>query len=726
MNVLLVTDKMDAGGAETHLVQLALGLRALGAEVTLLSGGGFYADQLEQAGISQIRLAFSRAPHRLLAARRALRKLLARSHFDVVHAHARLPAFLLRGLKTAKGKTVVTVHAKFRISPLLRRICFWGDRSIAVCEDLRSYLCDEYNVPAERITVITNGIDGLRFSPSPEKKALTSPLRMLFASRLDGDCSLGAELLCAAAPRLQRSFPDLQITIAGGGSERSRIRALAEAVNRALPTPILNVAGWVADMPALMREQDVFVGVSRAAMEAAACGCAVVLCGNEGYLGILNKESASAAVQSNFCCRGAPIPRLDQLIRDLEHLLRDTDLRAETAREGRELINSRFGAEQICRETYALYHRLILPPPRVTVTIGGYFGCGNVGDDAILSGFLELLHMTAPDVRVLALTGHPRRDRRRFGIPCYGRKNPIAIRYALARSSVFFCGGGSLLQNVTSRRSLYYYLSLLRLAQRKKRTTLLYSAGIGPLLGERTHRRVLRVLRRCRYIGLRDSVSLRYLRALGIDASRLHLGGDPALWMPAPPSSRGYAILKEHGVSTNAPLLGVILHRTPENTPLLSNLMVAIRTVCRRNSLTPIYLALDQADLSLALQAAHATDGHSILHREPADVSALLSECRAVVTMRLHGLVLASVAGVTALGVPADPRDKKIPAFAAAIGQPLLSPTADSAAELTEALENILKCPIPPRFLADSLAEQRKKVWKDLANIVTMLYNKGE
>jgi hypothetical protein len=60
------------------------------------------------------------------------------------------------------------------------------------------------------------------------------------------------------------------------------------------------------------------------------------------------------------------------------------------------------------------------------------------------------------------------------------------------------------------------------------------------------------------------------------------------------------------------------------------------------------------------------------------------------------------------------------------VGQPLLSPTADSAAELTEALETILKNPVPPRFLADSLAEQRKKVCKDLANVVTMLYNKGE
>ncbi|MBQ9131675.1 MAG: polysaccharide pyruvyl transferase family protein [Clostridia bacterium] len=731
MKILLLTDRMENGGAETHIAQLARGLRALGASVTLLSAGGALADALEQEGIPQIRLPLcTHNPLRLMALRRALRRILLQERFDVLHAHARIPALLLRGLSPAKGKTAVTVHAHFRASPLLKRLCYWGDRSIAVCEDLRDDLCRRYRVPAERITVIPNGINCQRFSPAPspdESAYLHRPLRVAFASRMDGDCCLGAELLCAAASLLQRRFPDLQITLAGGGNAWGRIRDLAGQVNRTLPAPILQTVGWVEDMPALLREQDIFVGVSRAAMEAAAVGCAVILCGNEGYLGILDHAAAEQAAQSNFCCRGMPLPKVEALTRDLLLLLSRPDLRQEAARQGQELIRSHFGADQMCLQTYALYQKLIPPPaPTATLLVGGYFGCGNMGDDAILLGFLEMMRLSTPQIRVLALTGHPRRDRRRFGIPCYGRKNPISLCYALSRADAFLCGGGSLLQNGTSQRSLSYYLTLLGLARSKKRPTVLYSAGIGPLYGSSAHAKVARALNRCAYISLRDPTSLRTLRCMGVDAGLLHLGGDPALLMPSPPVTRGRALLESHGLSAEKEYLAVILREVPGNAYLPDNLLLALRTVCRRHGLIPLFTALDRADRDLARRGAQDARGELILLREPADITALLRICRATVTLRLHGLILSSVAGTPALGISPHPGESKISAFAAAVGQPTLPPDTDSAAELVEILEELLQQPSLPPLLATALADQRKKIWKDLANILGMIYNKGE
>lgn len=731
MKILLLTDRMEAGGAETHIAQLSRGLRALGASVTLLSAGGALADALEQEGIPQIRLPIcTHNPLRLLTLRRALERILRDGHFDVLHAHARIPALLLRGMKEARGKTAVTVHAHFRTSPLLKRLCYWGDRSIAVCEDLRNHLYLDYGIPAERITVIPNGIDCQRFSPVPSSTTPADPdrlLRIAFASRMDEDCCLGAELLCQIAPLLQRSFPNLRITLAGGGDAWERIRNLVEQVNRALPSPILQAVGWVEDMPALLREQDIFVGVSRAAMEAAAVGCAVVLCGNEGYLGILDHAVAERAAQSNFCCRGMPLPRAERLTEDLLLLLSRPDLRQTAAHQGQELIRSQFGADQMCLQTYALYHRLIPPPtPTVTLLVGGYFGCGNLGDDAILLGFLEMMRLSAPQVRVLALTGHPRRDRRRFCIPCYGRRNPLSLCYALSRADAFLCGGGSLLQNGTSQRSLSYYLALLRLSQGKKRHTVLYSAGIGPLYGSAAQSKVAHGLNRCAYVSLRDSASLRTLQRMGVDAGLLHLGGDPALLMPVPPITRGRALLESHGLSAEKEYLAVILRDAPGCTYLLNNLLLALRTVCRRHGLTPLFAPLDRADRDLARRGAGAIDGVLILPREPGDVTALLRICRSTVTLRLHGLILSSVTGTPALGISPHAQEGKLAAFATAVGQSLLPPDTDSVTELVDALEQLLLQPAPLPLLADALADQRKKVWKDLANILGMIYNKSE
>ena len=99
-----------------------------------------------------------------------------------------------------------------------------------------------------------------------------------------------------------------------------------------------------------------------------------------------------------------------------------------------------------------------------SVCIGGYAGCGNLGDDAILQGYLEKRAADGTRGRVTVLAGHPRRSSRRFGVRCVGRKNPIAVLWALLSSESLLCGGGSLLQNATGDLSLYYYLALVRCA----------------------------------------------------------------------------------------------------------------------------------------------------------------------------------------------------------------------------------------------------------------------
>ncbi|MBQ9785805.1 MAG: polysaccharide pyruvyl transferase family protein [Clostridia bacterium] len=716
MNILMLTDRMDAGGAETHIVQLIRGLRRMGNEVTLLSGGGALADALEGEGVRVLRVPLpSHSPWRLWKIRRTVFALVKRERFELLHAHARIPALLIRGIERMGCATVVSVHAHFRTNALLARLCNWGERTVAVSEDLRTYVCETYGVPAERVRVIPNGIDCERFSP-PVGQRSGAP-RILFASRLDADCSLGADLLCDLAPTLLRRFAGASIEIAGGGSEYHRIFTRAEEINRLLGRNAVTLRGWVHDMPALLRRHDIFVGVSRAAMEAGACGCAVILCGNEGYGGILSAENAAHAQTSNFCARGETLPSAERLEGDLVTLLEAPMLRQSLGEVCRGLIAEHFSAARMCRETLALYHRCVRPRPRFRVTVGGYFGCGNTGDDAILLGFLEGLHAAAPEVEVTALTGAPWLDRRRFGVRCVWRKNPIAVRWAVARSDLFLCGGGSLLQNLTSGRSLSYYLALLRMSQRMGKPTALYAAGIGPLFGDAACRRVARVLGRCRYVSLRDGASMRLLSALGVDAGRLHLGADPALLMPLPPRGRGYAILSAHGVPSGGRFLCVVLRGGTQTAVTRALLMAAVRMVCRRARLIPLFPVFDELrDGSETLSAIADVGGHLLLLREPADAAAILSCCDAAVTMRLHALILATAVGTPTVGIPADAQDAKIASFAKEAGQEYLALEHLSVGALVEAIELCLTA--RRSLLADTAAELRRRAQKDIENVV--------
>ena len=722
MKILMLTDRMDRGGAETHIIQLMSGLRERGAEVLLISSGGTLAEKAAQMGFRQYHAPLrSHNPFVWLYIRYRLRRLIRKEKVQILHAHARIPALLIRGLGGRGVAKVVTVHARFRSDPLLSRICNWGDHTVAVSEDLRTYVCDTYGVCAERVHVIPNGIDCRRFIPIERSR---NTQNVVFASRLDTDCSRGAELLCSIAPSLFRDHPQLRISIAGGGSELTRIRSLAEQVNRDLNEKVINVLGWSTDMPKLLQNGDIFVGVSRAAMEAGACGCAVILCGNEGYGGILTAQNIHEEIISNFCGRGAVLPTAELLERDLRVLLRSNTLCAQHGNICRDIIERHLSAERMCDETFALYRMAIPQKPQLRITIGGYFGCGNTGDDAILLGFLTAIREIAPRIEITALTATPRRSQYRFGVRCVNRKNPIGVRLTVARSDALLCGGGSLLQNLTSNRSLLYYLSLLRLSVRMRKTTVLFASGIGPLIGKAARRRVTRTLAKCQYISLRDEDSFRLLGSMGVDAGKLRRTADLALLMPPPSEERGLAILRANELSPQKDYLCVILRGGASCALIRDQMLAAVRMICRRHNLYPLFPVFDtKHDASETRLAATRLGGSVLFLREPSDAAAILSMSQVVVTMRLHALVLASAAAVPAVGVPADGRDKKILSFAKAAGQDSLLTREVTVAALVERIESALIDPSRRAVIVEAVELMRESARADLQRIAEMIEN---
>ena len=725
MKILILTDRLGIGGAETHVAQLAKSLFDLGEEVIVASAGGTLADWLEKQGIAHIRMQLgTHSLPRLLMLRRKIRQLIKQEQIDVAHAHARVPAFLIRGVKRLGCAEIVTVHAKFRAGFLRRALSYWGEQSIAVSEDLRVYLRDVYGIPVQRISVIPNGIDLSCFLPNHSKKG-SDTLRILFASRLDADCSRGAELLCEITPRLAEHIPNLCITIAGGGEKMQEIAQRANKINQTLGFFCISVCGPVQDMAALLQRQDIFVGVSRAALEAVACGCSVILCGNEGYGGILTNESFWQASLSNFCARDAQKPNAQFLLDDLLTLATSPLLREECTTDCRRLLEKHYDAASVCLQTMSVYQKSLHVSPRATVAIGGYFGCGNLGDDAILQAFIEYTRTHYPDIRILALTKNPREDAHRFGVRCFRRKNPFALVNAFLQADAFLCGGGSLLQNVTGRLSLYYYLCMLSLAKLCGAVPILYAAGIGPLHGKRAKNAVKKTITRCSYISLRDMESLRFLQALGIDPAKLHLGADVAFLLRKPPVFRTYALIKRADVAQNQQYVCICLKSGKHTADSLRIVIAALRMLCRRHNLLPVFLPLDEGDISVNADAAQRLNGRLFFADEPSDVTALLRGAQFLISMRLHGMILATTVSLPAVGISTTD-DQKIPSFARLAAQECLKAEELSVAALVEICQRFCFCErtIPP-LIADACRDLQKNAQKDLANIVSMVYNSG-
>ena len=115
----------------------------------------------------------------------------------------------------------------------------------------------------------------------------------------------------------------------------------------------IHALGWVDDMAEEYQTNQIFIGVSRAALEAASCGCAVVLCGNEGRGGILSPDNPAGRV-TNFCCRGEPFPDEGWLFQSICNLLRDKSLE-ETATITSAWVREQYSSARMAEETEKIY-----------------------------------------------------------------------------------------------------------------------------------------------------------------------------------------------------------------------------------------------------------------------------------------------------------------------------------------------------------------------------------
>ncbi|MEW6308131.1 MAG: polysaccharide pyruvyl transferase family protein, partial [Bacillota bacterium] len=115
------------------------------------------------------------------------------------------------------------------------------------------------------------------------------------------------------------------------------------------------------------------------------------------------------------------------------------------------------------------------------VTIAGYYGYGNAGDEAMLEAMLTGLRGLRPDVPITVLSGAPEATAGLHRVQAVNARSPGAVAKALLKSELVISGGGSLLQDDTSAQNLIYHLGILAFARWGGAKTMVYAQGIGPL-----------------------------------------------------------------------------------------------------------------------------------------------------------------------------------------------------------------------------------------------------
>lgn len=296
--VLYVIGQLVKGGAEQQLVNL-LSHTAPPVTVVAFTTGDYWADPIRALGhrVIEMERRGRFQAQRLLR----LRRIIRAERPDVVYV-------FIDGITGLYGRlgAMLALHPRVIIGLRSHTDYFpgWYRRLLpALNRTVAAVVCNSYTardemvargyVSARKVHVIPNGIDVAHIAQAaadtawPWPEAWRGKTVVGMVSHMTGPKSPETFIHLAAQVRSQRD--DLRFALIGGGARFAEMRALAGSLG---VEDVLWLAGERHDVPALLREMDIFVltsrheGMPNAVMEAMAAGrpCVVTDAGDSGRL----------------------------------------------------------------------------------------------------------------------------------------------------------------------------------------------------------------------------------------------------------------------------------------------------------------------------------------------------------------------------------------------------------------------------------------------------------
>jgi polysaccharide pyruvyl transferase CsaB len=293
------------------------------------------------------------------------------------------------------------------------------------------------------------------------------------------------------------------------------------------------------------------------------------------------------------------------------------------------------------------------------VVLSGYYGFGNLGDEAVLAGLLRTLRSTEPDIQPTVLSGDPGRTEREHAVEAIPRMHPGSLVAALRAADGLISGGGSLLQDRSSVRPVAYYAGVMLAARLLGRPYVVHAQGLGPIEHRANRGLAAMALRGAAAVSLRDAASVALARSIGVRRP-IEIAPDPALALEG----------RDRPAEGDGPIV-VAVRAWPSVEPLLDAIRTALADLADLGPVVAVPMQ-SPADVEPSHAAVRGIPGATVLGPEP-DLDVVLRSiagARVVVGMRLHALILAAGAGVPAVAVSYDP---KVDAFADRAAQPIVA-----------------------------------------------------
>ncbi|MEA3437819.1 MAG: polysaccharide pyruvyl transferase family protein [Thermodesulfobacteriota bacterium] len=312
------------------------------------------------------------------------------------------------------------------------------------------------------------------------------------------------------------------------------------------------------------------------------------------------------------------------------------------------------------------------------ILITGYYGLGNIGDEAILSGIINSLKRYVDDAKFFVITNNPNETRDLHNITPISqsyKKGPlqfiksqimerelIRVYKAMDNCDIFILGGGELLQDLKVHY-LPIFLSLVYLAQKKNKKTVIYGIGAGPIETNFGKTLCKRILNDADLVTVRDSKSKIALENCGV--SNVIQTADPAFAIDIPNKNMINENLIKNNLFGSEKVIGITSHNLLYNddiyrksggskidlSPRREILATTFDNIIEKYNRRLMFLPTVESDINGYLKIiefmSNADKTIPIEHNSDFRYFlSLLSISDILIGMRLHSMIIATMLGI--------------------------------------------------------------------------------
>ncbi|WP_324824450.1 polysaccharide pyruvyl transferase CsaB [Sinanaerobacter sp. ZZT-01] len=296
------------------------------------------------------------------------------------------------------------------------------------------------------------------------------------------------------------------------------------------------------------------------------------------------------------------------------------------------------------------------------ILISGYYGFNNIGDESILRAVIASLKLKLEDIDIMVLSKNPESTARRYHVKSANRKSVTAILKAVKECDLLISGGGSLLQDATSKRSILYYLMIMWLGILLRKKIFIYSQGIGPIVSKLNRKLTAWTLKRVDGIVVRDKASKELLIEIGLRSEDIYVTTDPVLRIPKADLKKGQQILEDEGIALdkNKITVGFAIRERKINSCFVNELCTSIqRLIAEKDAqivLIPFHYSEDMAvirEIEKRISGELGCIKHKYLTEE---MMSIIGNMDVLVGVRLHSIIHAAVMDVPIIAISYDPK----------------------------------------------------------------------